>query len=689
MVRNYKKKTNRALIDEGLITNAIKAVMKEGLSTRRAAELFNVKRSTLVSRMKKSKLHQRNTQDDSGNDSSEEEYNNNFEFSSKYTVAQVFTTEQENNLCDYLKKCSGLNYGLSYKQVRVLSLDFAKLVGSKKIPSQWLEQGMAGIDWLLGFMKRNKDLSLRKPENTSLARASGFNRPRVTEFFDKLRVQLDKYKFQPEQIYNLDESGVSTVTRPVKVVAPKGRKQVGVSTSAERGELVTFVGIICATGTYLPPVFIFPRVRNIQDYMIGGITSALALGNKTGWMTSELFLDVLKHIKHHSKCTFENKILLLIDNHKTHVGIQGLEFCKANGIVLLSFPPHCSHRMQPLDVGIYAPFKSKYATSCNDWSVANPGKTLSLRQVAHLVKLPFLNAFTPSNITKAFEKTGIVPFQSDVFTEDHFAPSLVTDIPTPPNETGDEAAVTPLASKSASTSSCSSEKHTNETSTSSEIPPRSDAVLCLIPSTIGGEKTVGRPTAANTSLTPDLVRPFPKCDPKYNNRTTNVNKKGATVYTDTPEVKKIKLMEEDKLARAQLKQSITRRKLFTKVKRSSTKESQESDSDSFASDDNTDEEELAFVVDGDQIDQGEFLLVQFATKKSIVYYVGHVEGQYGPTEFKIKFLRRRNQSSMFYFPMVDDVASVEISDIIAKLPVWRATRDNYTFNYKFNNLNVK
>jgi len=69
---------------------------------------------------------------------------------------------------------------------------------------------LAGIDWARGFMSRYPELSLRKPEATSMARLTGFNKIQVGRFFDLLKGQLSKAK----QIYNIDETGISMVQVP-------------------------------------------------------------------------------------------------------------------------------------------------------------------------------------------------------------------------------------------------------------------------------------------------------------------------------------------------------------------------------------------------------------------------------------------------------------------------------------------
>ena len=45
---------------------------------------------------------------------------------------------------------------------------------------------MAGKEWFAAFMKRNPEIMVRLPEETSINRATAFNKIAVRKFFNKL-----------------------------------------------------------------------------------------------------------------------------------------------------------------------------------------------------------------------------------------------------------------------------------------------------------------------------------------------------------------------------------------------------------------------------------------------------------------------------------------------------------------------
>jgi len=370
---------------------AVNAAVEESLSIRAAAKKYNVPLATLHSYVKKRKS--------SGTDD--------MRFSPNYSIRMVFSAEQENELHEYLLKAAKHNYGLSRSATRSLAYDFA-VANSQNWPASWDREQKAGKEWYIRFMKRHPDLSLRKPEATSLARCTSFNRHNVGEFYSNLDSVYKEHKFSPQDIFNCDETGLTTVqkTTNVRVVAAKSDRQVARVTSAERGQLVTACCTINACGNSIPPFMIFPRVHFKSVMLKGAPPGTYGAATTSGWMTATTFVTYLEHFLKHAKCSPQQPVLLLIDNHDSHISLQSLDLCKRSGVVLVSFPPHCSHRLQPLDVAVYGPLKQYYSQAANGWMNSNPGKPMSIHDVAEVFGVAYPLAFTPKNIQAAFSATG-------------------------------------------------------------------------------------------------------------------------------------------------------------------------------------------------------------------------------------------------------------------------------------------
>ena len=71
------------------------------------------------------------------------------------------------------------------------------------------------------------------------------------------------------RIFNMDESGINVVLKMSRIIAKKGKHQVGSITSQERGENVTIICCNNAAGQFIPPGMIFPRVRMRAEFTDG------------------------------------------------------------------------------------------------------------------------------------------------------------------------------------------------------------------------------------------------------------------------------------------------------------------------------------------------------------------------------------------------------------------------------------
>lgn len=407
-MRTYKRTTNRVPTTTDVLEEACTKFEEGGRSLRDVAKEYNVNVMKLV-RFRKARASQI------------------VPIRQEFHL-QTFTKVQEDELSSYLDMASKMYHGLPPKEVRKLAYQYA-VKNQIKFPASWGKVQQAGADWFTAFLKRNKTLSIRTPEATSLSRATSFNRANVMKFFDNLAEVLDRYKFAAQDIYNIDESGITTVQRPDKVVARRGTKQVGSVTSAERGTLVTIAVAVSAIGNCVPPIFIFPRVNFREHFIRNGPTGSIGSANPSGWMKSGDFLIFIKHFAQHTRCSKEKPVLIVCDNHESHLSIDVIDFCKENGIVLLTFTPHCSHKLQPLDRTVFGPLKKFVNTACDNWMRTHPGKTMTIYDIPEIAATALPLAATPVNIKNGFRVSGIFPFNREIFTDDEFLPAAVTDRP--------------------------------------------------------------------------------------------------------------------------------------------------------------------------------------------------------------------------------------------------------------------
>ena len=121
-----------------------------------------------------------------------------------------------------------------------------------------------------------------------------------------------------------------------------------------------------------------------------------------------------------------------MDTHDiVYPSINILHKAKQNGIVILTFPSHCIHKLKPLYRSVYGPLKHYYNIACNESQMKNPGKPMTIYDVAENLGEAFPRAFICENIIVGYRVSGIYLMDRNIFRDDEFLSAFVTDRPEP------------------------------------------------------------------------------------------------------------------------------------------------------------------------------------------------------------------------------------------------------------------
>lgn len=194
-------------------------------------------------------------------------------------------------------------------------------------------------------------------------------------------------------------------------------------------EFISLLACICANGTALPPALIYKGDSGtLQDTWVEDWepeNEAFFAVTANGWSCDALGLNWLKTV--FQRCTSKKagnrRRLLIVDGHSSHVNMSFIDTCDQLRILLLILPPHSTHRLQPLDVSLFAPLSTHYTNSLNKLMFNSYGIVgMSKRQFWSCFLPAWKASFTEKNIESAFRKTGIFPYN----------PALVLDVITIP-----------------------------------------------------------------------------------------------------------------------------------------------------------------------------------------------------------------------------------------------------------------
>jgi hypothetical protein len=100
--------------------------------------------------------------------------------------------------------------------------------------------------------------------------------------------------------------------------------------------------------------------------------------------------------------------LLLCDGHDSHISAALSAYCLQNRIVLALLPPHSSHLLQPLNVGIFSPLKLAISQCQTRLYRSGFHRIQKVEWLEHYIEARNI-AITEKNILSAWRGMGLFP----------------------------------------------------------------------------------------------------------------------------------------------------------------------------------------------------------------------------------------------------------------------------------------
>jgi len=208
-------------------------------------------------------------------------------------------------------------------------------------------------------------------------------------------------------IYNIDEKRITVDHRSRYIVGSRDHPAQAVTSG--KGKTVTLIGAGSASGSAIPPYFVFPGKRMNSDSMKDASPGASGTASERGWSNMQVFKQYLtKHFVSFVPVRSDSKTLVLLDGHRSHVALVLAEWAKQNNIILFVLPAHTSHLLQPLDVACYGPFQRLYNAQSHKL-MRQTSAAITKYNICQLACHVYTRALSSENMQSGFRRTGNFP----------------------------------------------------------------------------------------------------------------------------------------------------------------------------------------------------------------------------------------------------------------------------------------
>ena len=248
----------------------------------------------------------------------------------------------------------------------------------------------AGRIWLMNFLGKNQQI-IKPPISNSLL-TKEFLLEKTDEHFEALESVFTKYNIDASKIYNVEFTQLS--------------------------DSITFVYCASAGGVYISPMIILPESTEVHNLLQRPelFENWAIATSSSGKFTPELFVTWLKLFIGNAHPTFEQKVVLCLDEYSTKCKfLPSLELAHQNGIILMQVPTSGSVRMQPLMMTFERAMHFHYTLQSEEWCQRTCKFSVPLEKSLEILLNVYRKSATIKNAVQGFQNVGIWPLNRILF----------------------------------------------------------------------------------------------------------------------------------------------------------------------------------------------------------------------------------------------------------------------------------
>jgi hypothetical protein len=178
---------------------------------------------------------------------------------------------------------------------------------------------------------------------------------------------------------------------------------------------------VCADGSFLPPAIIFGGKGALESSWVGDKEAekhqVFLATSPSGWTNNQLGLVWLEQVS--DRCTKKKAQrrwrLLILDGHGSHLTMDFIKYCNANKILIVIFPPHSTHSLQPLNMVMFKPLSTAYLNELLLYLHQSQSfLTVKKGDFFLLFWAAWTCSFKEELVRTLFEATGIIPMNAEI-----------------------------------------------------------------------------------------------------------------------------------------------------------------------------------------------------------------------------------------------------------------------------------